>query len=120
MGWNPESQDWDLKVRRGALGEARVRVVVEHHGGARRLGRLSALISPSKSVQWAQAALAMTAAAMGALGLWVPLAVVGLFLALLWVTPTAEASRLEAALRSTADEVVSELMAGEPDAPRSG
>ena len=107
VGWNPEWQDWDLKVRRGALGEARLRMVVEHHGGPRRLGRLSVLIKPSKSVYWAQGALAAAGALMGALGLYLPLGVVGLFLGILWVAPITEASRLEAAVRAATDEVIS-------------
>ena len=47
VGWNPESEDWDLTARSGALGTATLRMVVEHHGGPRRLGRLSATIEPS-------------------------------------------------------------------------
>jgi hypothetical protein len=109
VGWNPESEDWDVKARRGALGEARLRMVVEHHGGAKRLGRLSALIRPSRSVYWAQGALAIGAAALAALDLDIPLAVVGVFMALLWVAPIGEANRLEAAIQAAAEDALSEL-----------
>jgi GT2 family glycosyltransferase len=109
VGWNPESAHWDMKVRRGALGEARLRMVVEHHGGPRRLGRLSAAIRPSRSVYWAQGMLAVGCAALAALGHHVPVAVVGLFLGVLWAGPIAEANRLEAAIRASAEEVVAEL-----------
>jgi GT2 family glycosyltransferase len=109
VGWNPESEDWDVKARRGALGEASLRMVVEHHGGPRRLGRLSALIRPSRSVYWAQGVLALGGAALAVLGLHVPLAVVGVFLAVLWFAPIAEANRLETAIQAGAEEVVAEL-----------
>src|SRR4029453_13481084 len=42
--------DWDLKLRRGALGIARVRMVAEHHGGPKRLARLSAGIAPPRAL----------------------------------------------------------------------
>jgi GT2 family glycosyltransferase len=121
VGWNPESEDWDLKVRRGALGEAKVRMAVEHHGGARRLGRLSALIRPSKSVYWAQLVLAAAVAAAGALGppLSAPLAVLCGFLGILWIIPIAEASRLEAALQGATVEAIADLGAASVDSGRT-
>lgn len=84
-------------------------MVVEHHGGPRRLARLSATIGPSKALRWLPAVLAPSAAGLGALGLHLPLAILGVFLVLLWIGPIIEANRLEAALRSAADEVASEL-----------
>lgn len=107
--WNADWQDWDLKVRRGALGEAKLRMVVEHHGGPKRLARLSAAIRPPKALYWLQGALAASGAAIGALGLHLPLAFLGASLAILWIAPIVEANRLEVAIRSTADEVAREL-----------
>src|SRR5215472_9680929 len=109
VGWNPDSQDWDLKVRRGALGEAKVQMVVEHHGGAKRLGRLAALIKPSRSVYWVQAILALTAVTLARLGLYVPLGVVVLLAAAMWLAPINEADRLEGAIESAMEEIVAEL-----------
>jgi GT2 family glycosyltransferase len=106
VGWNPDCEDWDLTIRRGALGEAKLRMVVEHHGGARRLGRLSAVIRPSKSLYWTQAVLGAAAVTAGALHQYGPLVVLCAFLWILWVAPVAEANRLEAAIKSATDEVV--------------
>ena len=109
VGWNVEHQDWDLKVRRGALGVAHLRMVVEHHGGPRRLARLAAVIKPSPSIYWAQGILAGAALATRALGLNAGVVVLGAFFACLWVAPITEASRLEAVLESAADAVAQEL-----------
>jgi O-antigen biosynthesis protein len=109
VGWNAAWQDWDLKVRRGALGEARLRLIVEHRGGPRRLARLSAVIKPSRSPRWLLLVAAATAAAMGALGFQLALMVCALLVAALWVAPIVEANRLETVVRSIADEVAREL-----------
>jgi hypothetical protein len=113
VGWNPDWQDWDLKARRGILGEAQLRMVVEHHGGPKRLARLAAVIKPSKSLYYLQPLLAVSAAAMSALDLYLPLVILGACLGMLWIAPIAEANRLEAVVQSTADEVTRELGAGE-------
>jgi hypothetical protein len=113
VGWNPDWQDWDLKARRGVLGEAKLRMVVEHHGGPKRLARLAAVIKPSKSLYYLQALLAASAATMSALGLYLPLVILGACLGMLWIAPIAEANRLEAVVQSAADEVTRELGAGE-------
>jgi len=84
-------------------------MVVEHHGGPRRLARLSATIQPPQPFYWLQGALLVSALAMGALGLYLPLAILGAFCAALWVAPIREANRLEAAVQSAADDVVWEL-----------
>ena len=42
MGWNSDYDPWDLVLRRGALGQAELRMVVEHHGGPRRVARFAA------------------------------------------------------------------------------
>ena len=111
MGWNAEWEDCDLKVRRGALGEAQLRMVVEHHGGPKRLARLSAVIRPPKAIYWLQAILAATGGAMYGLGLPLPLAAVGAFLALVWIAPILEANRLEGVLQAAAEQVAGELLA---------
>jgi glycosyltransferase involved in cell wall biosynthesis len=115
VGWNAEWQDWDLKIRRGALGEVQLRMVVEHHGGPRRLAHLSAVIRPSKALYWLLGILAASAVAMGLLDLYLPLAVHGVSLAILWIAPIIEANRLEAAVRSAADEVAEELRPSRPE-----
>ncbi len=114
VGWNAEWQDWDLKIRRGALGEVQLRMVVEHHGGPRRLARLSAVIRPSKSLYWLLGVLAASAVAMGVLDLHLPLAVHGASLAILWIAQILEANRLEAAVRTATDEVAEELRTSGP------
>jgi hypothetical protein len=120
VGWNPDWQDWDLKVRRGTLGEAKLHMVVEHHGGPRRLGRLSTLIRPSKSVYWTQVALGLAALGATGLELYIPLAILLAFLGVLWAARIAEANRLEATINSAADEVVSELGAKGGEEGQSG
>jgi GT2 family glycosyltransferase len=109
VGWNHAADDWDLKVRRGALGEARLRMVVEHHGGPRRLARLSASIRPSRSISWTQGLLAAAGGGLAVLGLWLPFAVVAIFAGVLWLAPIAEASRLEVSVGAAAEEVVATL-----------
>lgn len=111
VGWNTDFQDWDLKVRRGALGAATVRMVIEHHGGPKRLARLSANIKPSKSIYWTQAALALLASTTGVMSLHLPLAIIMTFLAVLWIAPIIEANRLEDAIMYAADEVAFEISA---------
>jgi hypothetical protein len=112
VGWNADWQDWDLQVRRGVLGVATLCMVVEHHGGLKRLARLSAAIRPPKLLYWLQGILLVSIMAMSAFDLYLPLAVLGACLAILWVAPILEANRLEAAVQSAADEVVWELCPG--------
>jgi hypothetical protein len=106
VGWNSESEDWDVRTRRGALGEARVRMVVELWAGQ---SRLSATIAPARSVYWALGMLAVGCAAMAALGLYVPLAVMMLMLAVLWIAPITEANRLEAVILTASAEALAEV-----------
>lgn len=109
-GWNPDHDEWDLKVRRGALGEARVRIVVEHHGGPKRLARLSAMIGPTRPVYWLLGVLGLTAAVVvGALGVSVLLGVLASLLGVVWVAPIIEANRVEAIVHAEADAVAVEL-----------
>jgi len=109
VGWNSEWQNWDLKIRRGALGESLLRMVVEYHGGPRRMARLSATISPLKFFYWVLGGTISGATVMGVLGLPVPsLLSLGLF-ALLWIACTAEANRLETGVVGASTEVVRQL-----------
>ena len=114
VGWNAEWQDWDLKFRRGALGEATLKVVVEHLGGPRRLLRLLTTIRPTRTVSWTQGLLLASGIALGAFGQHLPLPVIGILLAALWFTPIREASRLEAAVQAAAGEVAEELRRARP------
>jgi glycosyltransferase involved in cell wall biosynthesis len=112
-GWNPDHHDWDLKVRRGALGEAQLRIVVEHHGGAKRLARLSATVAPTRAIHWLLGLTVVAALTVGALGMPLALGVIAALLGVLWVAPIVEANRLEVIVRSEADNVAEELVAGE-------
>ena len=71
--------------------------------------RLSATIAPSRSVYWALGILAAACASLGAMGLYVPLAVMLLFLAVLWIAPITEADRLEAVVLTASAEAVAEI-----------
>lgn len=113
VGWNPEWQGWDLETRRGVLGKTRIRMVVEHHGGPKRLARLSAVTKPSKLIYWILGFLLSSIIAMGALGLYIPILVLGIFLAILWIAPIIEANRLEAAIESATEDIVMEMGAYE-------
>jgi hypothetical protein len=109
VGWNSDWQDWDLKIRRGALGEVLLRMLVEYHGGPRRTARFSAKIRPLKLVSWLQGGLVAWGTGMGILGLLVPFtACIGL-LAFLWIGSIAEANRLEAGVLSAWNEVLHQL-----------
>jgi len=115
VGWNSEWQNWDLKIRRGALGEVLLRMVVENHGGPRSMARLSATIRPLKSFYWVQGAMAAFGTVMGVLGLPVPyLLSLGLF-ALLWIACTAEANRLETGVVGASTEVGRQLELERPN-----
>lgn len=109
VGWNPDTETWDLKVRRGALGEATLQMVIEHHGGPKRLARFFTVIRPPMWLYWCQGAMVTSAVLMGAFGFHLSLGVVGAFLAIFWIAPIVEGNRLEAAVRSAADDVVWEL-----------
>jgi O-antigen biosynthesis protein len=108
-GWNPTSHEWDLKVRRGALAFAWLRMVVEHHGGPKRLARLSAVIRPAGVLYWVYGVTLALSLVMGLRGRIGPAAVLAVGFAVLWIAATAEASRLEAATMSTSAEVADEL-----------
>jgi len=112
VGWNPSSESWDMRVRRGALGDLLFTMVVEHLGGAKRQARFSATIRPPRTVQWVLLVLSIIAAVTafvspGHKSLW--LLVAGLVV--MWIAPIVEASRLEVAIRTATDDVAAELEA---------
>jgi O-antigen biosynthesis protein len=121
VGWNPHSQAWDVRVRRGVLGEAYLKLVVEHHGGPRRLARMSAFIRPAAAVYWAQAVTAAAMIALAALGRLPAASLLAVLFIALWIGPVAEANRLEAAIGAAAGEVNRELnSAGSIPQPEAG
>jgi GT2 family glycosyltransferase len=101
--------DWDLKLRRGALGIARVRMVAEHHGGPKRLARLSVVIAPARSLYFVFGMVAALGLVMGKLGSIVPAAVMAMSFILLWIAVIIEANRLEANIITAATKAAREL-----------
>jgi GT2 family glycosyltransferase len=109
VGWNGNADHWDLKVRRGVLGEAQVHMVIEHHGGLKRLARLSMVVQPARTIYWLQfgvAALAAIAIARHALPSL--LLTLGALL-LTWLAPILEANCLELTVQGACGEVAREL-----------
>jgi GT2 family glycosyltransferase len=111
---NAMFDDWDLKVRRGALGIAWVRMVTEHHGGPKRLARFSIVIAPPRSLYWVCGMIALLAFMMERLGGMVPAAMVAISFGILWIATTMEANRLEAGIIMAAADVARELEAERP------
>lgn len=110
VGWNPDSEVWDVKVRRGTLGEATLSVVIEHHGGPKRVARFQMTTQPPQVLYWLYTILAGLTGLTAALsGSTLAITVLALALLILWVAPIREANRLEAAIRFAADEVAGEL-----------
>ena len=109
VGWNPSTENWDLRIRRGILGEAFVRMVVEHHGGMKRFGRMSGSV---RLPTWTARLLMVVAVVtiwMIAIGR-VPAAVfAGGTLLIVLVATILEACRLEAAITLAADSIAREL-----------
>ncbi len=93
-----EYDDWDLEVRGGLFGGARVRFAVEEHGAGKQMLRFRAWMRPSTRVlalAGSIAVVALLAAKDGA-----PVSAVGLMLLALWLTTGAvsDAARAQAAL----------------------
>jgi GT2 family glycosyltransferase len=101
--------DWDLKLRRGALGTALMRMVTEHHGGPKRLARLSVVIAPPRSLYFVFGMVAALGLVMEKLGSIVPAVVMAFGFVLLWLSVTAEANRLEANIITAAANAAREL-----------
>jgi len=109
VGWNPTHAAWDIWVRRGSLSEAKILAVVEHHGGPKRLARVSAVVRPSIPVFWIQAILGLTAAGLEMLGFLAAAALLALAFCVLWVTAVLHANRLELAIVANTAEAAQEL-----------
>jgi len=103
--------DWDLKLRRGALGTAWLRMVVEHHGGPKRLARLSVGIAPSRPVYWVYGTVAALALVMEQFGGIMPAAAMAMVFAVLWMAAITEANRLEDSIMVAAADAARELEA---------
>ena len=114
VGWNSNFEAWDLKLRRGALGEAWLRMVVEYHGGPRRVARFSADLRPSQAILWTVAAAATGAIASAAAGFSLASAAFSALLIILWTGCNREINRLECGLQAATEEVCGELVAGSP------
>jgi glycosyltransferase involved in cell wall biosynthesis len=110
VGWNADYQDWDLKIGRGAFGEASLRMVLEYHGGPKRIARFSAVIRPSKLIYWFQLITFALAGLAGIMGFSFAFIMDLLLFAMLWLAPIREANRLEAMLQTKTDEVISSLI----------
>jgi len=109
VGWNPTHAAWDLWTRRGSLSEAKVHAVIEHHGGAKRLARFSALIRPSTPVLWVWVVLGLAAASLGMLSLLAPAVLLALACFVLWVAAILHANRLELAIVGNTAEAAEKL-----------
>jgi hypothetical protein len=101
--------DWDLKLRRGVMGIAWVRMVVEHHGGPKRLARLSVVIALPRSLYRVYGITAALALVMERLGGIIPAVVVAIGFAVFWIAGIAEANRLEAGIVTAAASAAQEL-----------
>jgi GT2 family glycosyltransferase len=115
VGWNPDTEEWDLRVRRGTLAEATLDMVVEHHGGPKRTARLEATIKPPKSLYWIEAIFAALAFIMLAFGFKLTFAVLVILVAALIIIHNIDANRLEEAIGFSANEVTSGLIKDNED-----
>jgi hypothetical protein len=109
VGWNPTHAAWDIWARRGSLSEAKIFAVIEHHGGAKRLARVSAVVRPSTPVFWIHVVLGLAGAGLGMLGLFAPVALVALAFCVLCVATVWHASRMESAIVANTAEAAEEL-----------
>jgi hypothetical protein len=109
IGWNSDHESWDLRVGRGLLTQAKLGLVVEHHGGPKRLVRLSATIAPPNSVLWLQAVLITAAIAVGMAEFGVPALLLACASVVLWVAILVHANQLENVILASAAAVADEL-----------
>jgi hypothetical protein len=86
-------------------------MVVEHHGGPKRLARLSVVIAPPGALYWVYGVLAGLAPTLERFGGIIPAAVVATSFAVLWIVSTTEANRLEAGIVAAAAGAAVELEA---------
>jgi cellulose synthase/poly-beta-1,6-N-acetylglucosamine synthase-like glycosyltransferase len=110
VGWNPSFETWDLKLRRGALGEAWLRMVVEHHGGPKRLARFSMDAQPTQTISWTLTTMVLGAAVSAAIGLLLPSVAFAVIFVTLWFGSVRETNRLYSVLRHTTDDLNKELL----------
>jgi GT2 family glycosyltransferase/LmbE family N-acetylglucosaminyl deacetylase len=108
---NAVFDDWDLKLRRGAMGIAWVRMVTEHHGGPKRLARLKVVIAPPRSLYWVYVIVAALGLVMDRLGGIISAAMVAVAFGAFWIAGIAEANRLEASIVTAAADTARELEA---------
>ena len=105
VAWNPDHQSWDLRLRRGAMGEASLCLVVEHHGGPKRLARFSADIRPNQAISSALAILAVSVAATAAAGFTTSAVALAALFVILSAVAIREADGLEAGMRAATDAI---------------
>jgi GT2 family glycosyltransferase len=117
VGWNADWQEWDLSVRRGALGEARLRMVVEYHGGPKRSARLSARIRAPGVIYWSLAILAASTLGFLATGHGLAGAACLALTAILWTASTFEMNRIDRLVRSASRALMERLRRREPAHP---
>jgi len=75
QGWN----DWDIAVHRGTFAQSKLKMVVENHGGAKRLFRVQCRLRPTRLSRVALAACAAVAGAAAYTGLFEIAVVAGTF-----------------------------------------
>jgi hypothetical protein len=84
-------------------------MVVEHHGGPKRLARFSVVIAPPRSMYFVFGMIAALTLVIGEFGSLVPAVVMAFGFVLLWITVTDEANRLEASIMAAAADAAREL-----------
>ncbi len=109
VSWNQSTEPWDLKVRRGVLAEAFVRIVIEQHGGPRRIARMSATIRAPAWSYWLLPLACITAVAMATMGRPAAGTLAALAFIVAWIAPIVDTTRLETIIRAAAEAVAREL-----------
>jgi glycosyltransferase involved in cell wall biosynthesis len=109
-GWNPEGAEWDLRVRRGGLGQAHLRMVLEYldESGQKRRARITGSLKQPKETTWIQ--LSLLAVALIMLFLDQPLAA-GAAVALLVplvISAISQINRLDVAIRLASQRVIAD------------
>ena len=85
--------------------------MIEHHGGPKRLVRVSATVRPSTSVVWIEALLGLTSGCLGMLRFFAPAMLLGALFCVLWLAAVWHANCLELAIVVNMAEVAEELVA---------
>ena len=83
--------------------------MIEHHGGPKRLVRVSATVRPSTSVVWIEALLGLTSGCLGMLRFFAPAMLLGALFCVLWLAAVWHANCLELAIVVNMAEVAEEL-----------